>query len=65
MGVFWEFSHGAGIYFTGYVAKPWKIRQSAGLSDPGDTNARFRHLLDRGETMILFAFDLLTHINAA
>lgn len=62
MRVFREFLYGAGIYSTGYAAKSWKIRQSAGLSDPDETNARFCYLLDRGETVLLFAFDLFTPI---
>ncbi|MBQ1075628.1 methylmalonyl-CoA mutase [Micromonospora sp. C31] len=57
-----EFPYDAGIHPTGYTTKPWTIRQLAGLGDANDTNARFRYLLDRGETGLSLAFDLPTQM---
>jgi methylmalonyl-CoA mutase N-terminal domain/subunit len=57
-----EFPYDAGIHPTGYTTRPWTIRQLAGLGDADDTNARFRYLLDRGETGLSMAFDLPTQM---
>jgi methylmalonyl-CoA mutase, N-terminal domain len=57
-----EFPYDAGIHPTGYLTRPWTIRQLAGLGDADDTNARFRYLLDRGETGLSMAFDLPTQM---
>jgi methylmalonyl-CoA mutase, N-terminal domain len=57
-----EFPYEAGIHPTGYTTKPWTIRQLAGLGDGADTNARFRYLLERGETGLSLAFDLPTQL---
>ncbi|MER7577587.1 methylmalonyl-CoA mutase family protein [Streptomyces sp. NPDC126514] len=57
-----QFPYDASIHPTGYTTKPWTIRQLAGLGDPQDTNARFRYLLDQGETGLSLAFDLPTQM---
>jgi methylmalonyl-CoA mutase N-terminal domain/subunit len=57
-----RFPYDAGIHPTGYLTKPWTIRQLAGLGDADDTNARFRYLLDHGETGLSLAFDLPTQM---
>ncbi|MFE7131605.1 methylmalonyl-CoA mutase family protein [Streptomyces sp. NPDC057638] len=57
-----QFPYDAGIHPTGYTSKPWTIRQLAGLGDPDDTNARFRYLMEQGETGLSLAFDLPTQM---
>ncbi|WP_405497548.1 methylmalonyl-CoA mutase family protein [Streptomyces sp. NBC_00096] len=56
------FPYDAGLHAGGYTTRPWTIRQLAGLGDPADTNARFRYLLERGETGLSLAFDLPTQM---
>jgi methylmalonyl-CoA mutase N-terminal domain/subunit len=43
-----------------YRGKLWTIRQFAGFGSAEETNARFRYLLDHGETGLSIAFDLPT-----
>src|SRR5262245_56443898 len=38
--------------------RPWTIRQYAGFASAEETNARFRYLLERGQTGLSVAFDL-------
>ena len=47
-----------GIHATGYRTKLWTMRQFAGFGAPGDTNKRYRELLDAGATGLSVAFDL-------
>lgn len=49
-----------GIHETMYRGKLWTIRQFAGFGSAEETNARFRYLLDHGETGLSIAFDLPT-----
>jgi len=49
-----------GIHPTGYRGKLWTIRQFAGFGSAEETNARFRYLLEHGETGLSVAFDLPT-----
>ena len=51
-----------GIYPTMYRGKLWTMRQYAGFGTAEETNARFRHLLDAGQTGISVAFDLPTQM---
>ena len=51
-----------GIYPTMYGGKLWTMRQYAGYGTAEDTNARFRHLLDAGQTGLSVAFDLPTQM---
>jgi len=46
-----------GIYPTMYRGKLWTMRQYAGFGTAEETNARFRHLLDAGQTGLSVAFD--------
>lgn len=55
-----EFPYTRGIHPTGYRGKIWTMRQFAGFSTPEETNARFRYLLDQGQTGLSVAFDLPT-----
>ena len=49
-----------GVHATGYRGKPWTIRQFAGFGSAEETNARYRLLLEHGETGLSVAFDLPT-----
>ncbi|MGE5802296.1 MAG: methylmalonyl-CoA mutase [Gemmatimonadota bacterium] len=51
-----------GIYPTMYRGKLWTMRQYAGFGTAEETNARFRHLLDAGQTGLSVAFDLPTQM---
>ena len=45
-----------------YLGKPWTMRQYAGFSTARATNARFRYLLEAGQTGLSTAFDLPTQM---
>jgi methylmalonyl-CoA mutase N-terminal domain/subunit len=45
-----------------YRGKLWTMRQYAGFGTPEETNARFRALLDAGQTGLSVAFDLPTQM---
>ena len=49
-----------GIHSSMYRGKLWTIRMFAGFGSAEETNARFRYLLDHGETGLSIAFDLPT-----
>ena len=49
-----------GIHATMYRGRPWTMRQFAGFGTPADTNARFRELLEGGQTGLSTAFDMPT-----
>jgi len=51
-----------GPYATMYRVRPWTIRQYAGYGSAEETNARFRYLLERGQTGLSVAFDLPTQL---
>jgi methylmalonyl-CoA mutase, N-terminal domain len=51
-----------GPYATMYRGRPWTIRQYAGFGSAEETNARFRYLLERGQTGLSTAFDLPTQL---
>jgi methylmalonyl-CoA mutase N-terminal domain/subunit len=51
-----------GPYVDMYRGRPWTIRQYAGFASAEETNARFRYLLERGQTGISVAFDLPTQL---
>ncbi len=50
-----------GPYATMYVNKPWTIRQYAGFSTAGQSNAFYRRNLEAGQKALSVAFDLPTH----
>jgi len=56
----WPFTRG--IYPTMYRGKLWTMRQYAGFGTAEETNDRFRHLLDAGQTGLSVAFDLPTQM---
>ena len=57
-----EFPFTRGPYRDMYRGRPWTIRQYAGFASAEETNARFRYLLDRGQTGLSIAFDLPTQL---
>jgi methylmalonyl-CoA mutase N-terminal domain/subunit len=57
-----EFPFTRGPYRDMYRGRPWTIRQYAGFASAEETNARFRYLLDRGQTGLSVAFDLPTQL---
>src|SRR5690349_10226754 len=57
-----EFPFTRGPYVTMYRGRPWTIRQYAGFGSAEETNARFRYLLERGQTGLSVAFDLPTQL---
>src|SRR5260370_18164494 len=57
-----EWPYTRGIYPTMYRGKLWTMRQYAGFGTAEETNARFRHLLDAGQTGLSVAFDLPTQM---
>ncbi len=57
-----EYPFTRGPYSTMYRGRPWTIRQYAGFGSAEETNARFRYLLDRGQTGLSIAFDLPTQL---
>jgi len=51
-----------GIHPTMYRRRVWTMRQYAGFGSAAETNARFRYLLDQGQTGLSVAFDLPTQM---
>jgi methylmalonyl-CoA mutase, N-terminal domain len=49
-----------GIHPTGYRGRLWTMRMFAGFGSAEDTNARFRALLDAGQTGLSIAYDMPT-----
>jgi len=55
-----EYPYTRGIHPTMYRGRLWTMRQFAGFGSAEDTNARFRYLLEHGQTGLSTAFDLPT-----
>lgn len=51
-----------GIYPTMYRGRHWTMRQYAGYASAEETNARYKFLLEQGQTGLSVAFDLPTQI---
>jgi len=49
-----------GLHASGYRARLWTMRMFAGFGAAEDTNARFRQLLDAGQTGLSVAYDMPT-----
>lgn len=62
LGVPGGFPFTRGPYPTMYRGKPWTMRQYSGFSTAEETNARFRFLLERGQSGLSVAFDLPTQM---
>jgi methylmalonyl-CoA mutase N-terminal domain/subunit len=55
-----EFPYTRGVYPSMYRGRLWTMRQFAGFGSAGETNERFRFLLDHGQTGLSTAFDMPT-----
>ncbi len=56
------FPYARGVYETMYRGRPWTMRQYAGFASAAQSNARYRYLLDQGQTGLSVAFDLPTQM---
>jgi len=56
------FPYTRGLHPTMYRGQLWTMRQYAGFGTPEETNERFHHLLDAGQTGLSVAFDLPTQM---
>jgi methylmalonyl-CoA mutase N-terminal domain/subunit len=57
-----SFPYTRGVQPTMYRGRLWTMRQYAGFGTAQETNQRFRHLLDAGQTGLSVAFDLPTQM---
>jgi methylmalonyl-CoA mutase N-terminal domain/subunit len=57
-----EFPYTRGVQASMYRGRLWTMRQYAGFGSARETNVRFRHLLDAGQTGLSVAFDLPTQM---
>ncbi|MFN8112993.1 MAG: methylmalonyl-CoA mutase family protein [Solirubrobacterales bacterium] len=55
-----SFPYTRGVYPSMYRGRLWTMRQFAGFGTVEETNARFRYLLDHGQTGLSTAFDMPT-----
>ncbi len=55
-----EYPYTRGIHPTMYRGRLWTMRQFAGFGTAADTNARYKFLLERGQTGLSVAFDFPT-----
>ena len=55
-----EYPYTRGVHPTGYRGKAWTMRMFAGFGSAEETNARFRYLLEQGQTGLSIAFDMPT-----
>src|ERR671937_607575 len=54
------FPYTRGVYPSMYRGRLWTMRQFAGFGTAEETNARFRYLLEHGQTGLSTAFDMPT-----
>src|SRR5215207_2994444 len=57
-----EYPYTRGVYPTMYRGRPWTMRQYAGFGTAYETNARFKYLIEAGQTGLSVAFDLPTQM---
>ena len=57
-----EYPFTRGVQPTMYRGRFWTMRQYAGYATAQESNARYRYLLDQGQTGLSVAFDLPTQI---
>jgi methylmalonyl-CoA mutase, N-terminal domain len=60
LGLPGEYPYTRGIHPTLHRGKLWTMRMFAGFGTAEETNARFKYLLDQGQTGLSIAFDLPT-----
>ena len=57
-----EYPYTRGVYPNMYRGRPWTMRQYAGFGTAAETNARFKYLIENGQTGLSVAFDLPTQM---
>jgi methylmalonyl-CoA mutase, N-terminal domain len=57
-----QYPFARGVQPTMYRGRLWTMRQYAGFGDAEQSNARYRYLLDQGQTGLSVAFDLPTQM---
>ncbi|HSL00357.1 MAG TPA: methylmalonyl-CoA mutase family protein [Rubrobacteraceae bacterium] len=57
-----EYPYTRGPYPSMYRGRPWTMRQYAGFGSAAETNARFKYLIENGQTGLSVAFDLPTQM---
>jgi methylmalonyl-CoA mutase, N-terminal domain len=57
-----EYPFTRGPYRDMYRGRPWTMRQYAGFASAEESNARYRYLLEHGQTGLSIAFDLPTQL---
>jgi methylmalonyl-CoA mutase N-terminal domain/subunit len=57
-----EYPFTRGVQASMYRGRLWTMRQYAGYASAEESNARYRYLLDRGQTGLSVAFDLPTQM---
>jgi methylmalonyl-CoA mutase N-terminal domain/subunit len=57
-----EYPFTRGVQASMYRGRLWTMRQYAGYASAAESNARYRYLLDRGQTGLSVAFDLPTQM---
>jgi methylmalonyl-CoA mutase N-terminal domain/subunit len=57
-----QYPYTRGIYPSLYRSRLWTMRQYAGFGTAAESNARYRYLLERGQTGLSVAFDLPTQL---
>lgn len=55
-----EYPFVRGVHYTGHRGRLWTMRMFAGFGTAEETNARFKYLLEHGETGLSIAFDMPT-----
>lgn len=60
LGLPGEYPYTRGIHPTLHRSKLWTMRMFAGFGTAEETNARFKYLLEQGQTGLSIAFDLAT-----
>jgi methylmalonyl-CoA mutase N-terminal domain/subunit len=60
LGLPGEYPYTRGVHPTLHRGKLWTMRMFAGFGTAEETNARFKYLLDQGQTGLSIAFDLAT-----
>jgi len=55
-----EYPYLRGVHASGYRGRLWTMRMFAGFGLPEETNARFKFLMEQGQTGLSVAFDMPT-----
>ncbi len=57
-----QYPYTRGVYPSMYTGRPWTMRQYAGFGTAVESNARYKQLLEAGQTGLSVAFDLPTQM---